>query len=265
MLKGKTIAVTRSAEDSGGFVELVNSQLGNVLSLPTIELVPKGSSIVKEFLNAISAQNPDFSAFMSSKAVKLLFETSKEQHMFDELRLSVSNTIVVAVGPKTKNALEEYGIRVQYMPKKYNSVGIGEVMTGLDPVGKKVIIPRSGASTPFLSDLLKKINLEVQEVYLYDIKSYSKQSQAWDSFADLLSKGDVDCIVFTSASSVRSFFEMLSKRTSSEELFYNLRMTKCVAIGPFTAEEMKKFNLEPIISEVHTIAGVFEKLKELYH
>ena len=35
------------------------------------------------------------------------------------------------------------------MPTRYSSVGVGEVFTKLNAVGKKVIVPRSGASTPF--------------------------------------------------------------------------------------------------------------------
>ena len=34
-------------------------------------------------------------------------------------------------------------------------------------VGKKVIVPRSGASTPFLKELLSKIGINVLEIHLY--------------------------------------------------------------------------------------------------
>ena len=72
------------------------------------------------------------------------------------MRLAITNTIVIAVGPKTKEALEDEKIKVSYMPTRYSSVGVGEVFTRLNAVGKKVIVPRSGASTPFLKDLLEK-------------------------------------------------------------------------------------------------------------
>ena len=88
---------------------------------------------------------------------------------FEELQLAVANTIVIAVGPKTKIVLEKENIKVAYMPKRYSSVGIGEVFTKLNAVGKKAIVPRSGASTPFLKDLLEKIGLHITELYLYDV------------------------------------------------------------------------------------------------
>jgi len=168
MLEGKTIAITRSKEDSEEFIQLMTKDQAKAITLPTIELVSKGEKIVDEFLNLTKETNPDFSVFMSSKAVKLLFDSAKEISKFDELQLSIANTIVLAVGPKTKSELENQGIKVAYMPTIFSSVGVSEVFTRLSAVGKKVIIPRSGASTPFLKNLLEKIGLEVTEIHLYE-------------------------------------------------------------------------------------------------
>ncbi len=168
MIKGKNIAITRSKDDSQEFIDLITREEGNPFPLPTIELVSKGEKIVDEFLSALREDNYDYSVFMSSKAVSLLFDTAKKIGKFEELQLAVANTIVIAVGPKTKIVLEKENIKVAYMPKRYSSVGIGEVFTKLNAVDKKVIVPRSGASTPFLKDLLEKIGLHITELYLYD-------------------------------------------------------------------------------------------------
>ena len=156
MSQEKTIAITRSKDDSEEFIQLITKHNATPITLPTIELVSKGEKIVDDFLISVKVNNPDYSVFMSSKAVKLLIESSKKVSKFEELRLAITNTIVIAVGPKTKEALENENIRVSYMPTRYSSVGVGEVFTKLNAVGKKVIIPRSGASTPFLKDLLEK-------------------------------------------------------------------------------------------------------------
>ena len=105
MIEGKTIAITRSKDDSQEFIDLITKEKGNVLPLPTIELISKGEKIVDEFLSALADEDPDYSVFMSSKAVSLLFETAKKVGKFEELQLAIANTIVLAVGPKTKNAL----------------------------------------------------------------------------------------------------------------------------------------------------------------
>jgi len=78
MLEGKTIAITRSKEDSEEFIQLMTKDQAKAITLPTIELVSKGEKIVDELLNLIKETNPDFSVFMSSKAVKLLFDSAKK-------------------------------------------------------------------------------------------------------------------------------------------------------------------------------------------
>jgi uroporphyrinogen-III synthase len=264
MISGKTIAITRSKEDSEEFVQLITQASAKAIPLPTIELVSKGDKIVDEFLDAIKSDDPDFSVFMSSKAVKLLFDTARKVSKYEKLQLAVANTTVIAVGPKTKTALEAEGIRVAHMPQRYSSLGVGEVLTRLNAEGKKVIVPRSGASTPFLAQLLEKIGLYVKEIYLYDVCSFRDTSQ-WNEFRELFANQKVDGIVFTSASSVNAFFDIMLMDSDKEMLLENLQKSKVVAIGPFTAEELKKFGVTPIVSEVHTVPGAFEKIKNCFN
>jgi len=259
MIEGKTIAITRSKDDSQEFIDLITKEKGNVLPLPTIELVSKGEKIVDEFLSALADEDPDYSVFMSSKAVSLLFETAKKVGKFEELQLVIANTIVLAVGPKTKDALEKENVKVAYMPQRYSSVGIGEIFTKLNAVGKKAIVPRSGASTPFLKELLEKIGLHVTELYLYDVCAFRDTSQ-WNEFRDMFSQDKVDGIIFTSASSVRAFFEIMTKDHDENQLVDMLHKTMVVSIGPFTADELKKFSVKNAVADVHTIPGSFDVL-----
>ncbi len=265
MISGKTVAITRSKEDSEEFIHLITTANAKPMPLPTIELVSKGEKIVDEFLTAIKNDDPDFSVFMSSKAVKLLFDTARKVSKFENLQLAIANTIVIAVGPKTKAALEKEGIRVAHMPQqRFSSVGVGEVFTRLNAEGKKVIIPRSGASTPFLAQLLEKTGLQVKEIYLYDVCSFRDASQ-WNEFRTLFSNNKVDGMIFTSASSVNAFFEIMLMDSDKKTLLENLQKTIVVAIGPFTADELKKFGLAPIIADVHTVAGAFETIKNCFN
>lgn len=263
MIQGKTIAITRTKEDSEEFIQLASKENAIPISLPTIELVSKGERIVDDFLDSIREFNPDYSVFMSSKAVKLLFDVAKNNSKHRELQLAVANTVVIAVGPKTKAVLESEGIKVAHMPNRYSSVGVGEVFTRLNAVGKKVIIPRSGASTEFLAKLLEKIGLVVKENYLYDVQAFSDTTQ-WKEFQELLSQNKIDGIVYTSVSSVRGFFEIMLQECEEKDLLKRLEKIQIVAIGPFTAEELKKFNVNTKIADVHTVPGAFEAMKNIF-
>ena len=263
MIDGKTIAITRSKEDSEEFIELVSKQNANPITLPTIQLVSKGEKIVDEFLETIENENPDYSVFMSSKAVTLLIESAKNISKFEKLQLAIANTIVIAVGPKTKDALEKENIKVAHMPQRYSSVGVGEVLTKLNAVGKKAIIPRSGASTPFLKNLLEKIGINVVELNLYDVCAYQDPTE-WNNFRQMFSEKKIDGIIFTSASSVRAFFEIMVNDYSQENLIQLLHETKVIAIGPFTADELKKFCVQNIIADVHTVKGSVDAILEAF-
>ena len=199
---------------------------------------------------------PDYSVFMSSKAVKLLFDTAKQLGKLEKLQLAVANTTVMSVGPKTSLTLEAEGIKVNHQPTTYSSVGVGEEFTKLNAVGKKVIVPRSGASTPFLKELLSKIGIDVLEIHLYDVCAFRDTTQ-WNGFRELFSQNKVDGVVFTSASSVRGFFEIMSKDYSENVLLENLEKLSVVSIGPFTSDELKKFKVKnSVASKIKNIEGI---------
>ncbi len=262
MLDGKTIAITRSRDDASEFVSLAKKTNAIPVTLPTIELVSKGEKIVDEFLESVAKYDPDYSVFMSSKAVKLLFDTAKKVGKLEKLQLTVANTTVMSVGPKTTIALESQGIKVNHQPTTYSSVGVGEEFTKIHAVGKKVIVPRSGASTPFLKELLNKIGIDVLEIHLYDVCAFRDTTQ-WNGFRELFSQNKVDGIVFTSASSVRGFFEIMSKDYDLKILLNHLEKLSVVSIGPFTSDELKKFKVTNTVAEVHTVAGSFDAMENL--
>ena len=263
MIDGKTIAITRSKEDAEEFIELITKENAKPMTLPTLELVSKGEKIVDEFLDSIKKQNPDYSVFMSPKAATLLFQSAKKISKFQELQLAIANTVVIAVGPKTREALENENIKVAFMPERHSSVGVGEVFTKLNAVGKKTIIPRSGASTPFLKNLLEKIGIHVIELYLYDVCAFRDPTE-WNEFRQLLSQDKIDGIIFTSASSVRAFFEIMGNDYNHEKLIQLLEQTKVISIGPFTADELKKFNVNNIIADVHAVKGSVDAVLEAF-
>lgn len=258
VLDGKTIVLTRQENESSEFISYLKSKNAIPFALPTIKIIKK-NKISETLINSIIDYDPDFSVFMSVKAVKLLFSEAVSISKYHQLQLAIANTIVVAVGPKTKNALEHENIKVSYMPKRYSSVGIGEIFTKINAYNKKVIIPRSSASTPFLSSLLTKIGLHVQENYIYDTISFHDR-KPWINFYKLFMNDKIDGIIFTSSSSVKSFFEIILSYCTHDIVVNKLHRIKIVAIGPTTSYELIKFNIKNITSKYYTIDGAIETM-----
>ena len=44
----------------------------------------------------------------------------------------------------------------------------------------------------------------------------------------------------------------------------HLEKTTVIAIGPFTADELKKFEIKPITADVHTVSGAVESIKNCF-
>ena len=256
-VQGKTIAITRPAEDAMEFISLMESHGGQVIPLRTIEVAASTETIGREFLSSLEKFDPDYCAFLSSKSVRVLFESAKKESMYDEMVSAIKNTSVVAVGPRTQKELKSFGIRAAHMPENYSSIGLGEMFTSMSSEGKKIIMPRSSASKSFLKELLEKIGMHVLEVRTYGVRAASDTS-GWDSFAEKFFGGSVDGMAFTSASSVRSFFEILeSKGFSKDKILEGLYGMSVFVIGAQADEECKKMHVkETCVSNVHTIEGL---------
>jgi uroporphyrinogen-III synthase len=259
ILKGKTLAITRSERDAEEFSRLVAAEGGKAIALPTIEIVPAGRQAAREFLDKLHDKKHDYCAFMSSQAVSVLFELASKSEIISALE----STAVIAVGPKTRQSLEERGISVRLMPEKFSSAGLVELLllSGAKPAGKKIIIPRSGAANEFATEALTKIGMQVDEVSLYSVRTCAPSS-AWGEFSALLLRKKVDAVIFTSASSVGSFFEIMAKISPGHPRLDSV--TRVVSIGPFTSKELRGRGIIKCFEvKEHTVKGALELAKNI--
>ena len=61
----------------------------------------------------------DIVTFTSSFTAINLFKMASQHLSVDDLRKYLGKTIIAAIGPVTRRTLEELGIKVDVMPKKY--------------------------------------------------------------------------------------------------------------------------------------------------
>jgi uroporphyrinogen-III synthase len=258
ILKGKTLAITRSERNAEEFSRLVAAEGGKAIALPTIEIVPAGPQAAREFLDKLHDKKHDYCAFMSSQAVSVLFELASKSEIISALE----STAVIAVGPKTRQSLEERGISVRLMPEKFSSAGLVELLlSGAKPAGKKIIIPRSGAANEFATEALTKIGMQVDKVSLYSVRTCAPSS-AWGEFSALLLRKKVDAVIFTSASSVGSFFEIMAKTSPGHPRLDSV--TRVVSIGPFTSKELRGRGIIKCFEvKEHTVKGALELAKNI--
>jgi uroporphyrinogen-III synthase len=255
-LKNKILAITRSERNAKEFLQMVREQGGRAIALPAIEIVPQGPEVAEEFLDKLRKKKHHYCAFMSQQAVNILFDLAP-----DKIESVLKSTTVIAVGPKTKQSLEEHGVKVGLVLEKFSSVGLVDLMSRIEPAGKKIIIPRSSAANDFATEALIRLGMDVDEIVLYSVRTRRAVEPIWKEFYGLLLQKRVDAVIFTSASNVTSFFEIMGK-VSKYELQLN-SLTKVVSIGPLTSRALWEQGIECFEAEEHTVRGALQIAKQI--
>jgi uroporphyrinogen-III synthase len=259
-LDSRILAITRNNLEASEFSDLVASEGGRAVPLPTIEIVPKDPSAVYEFIKALNKNANEYCAFLSPQAVDVLFNHASSIRKTDELVSVLNSRIVVAIGPKTKQKLVEHKIDVKMVPERYSSAGLVELFSKMEnPNGKKILLPRSQASNEFVEIALSALKMVVNVFFLYTVRT-SETTPIWNDFVLLLEQKKIDGIIFTSASNVKSFFEI------TQNISYNIsslvkNVKAVIAIGPMTNEELKKRGIQSFESSEHTIKGTVDLAK----
>ncbi len=217
---------------------------------PVIKLIANQEEITA-FLAALKSKLFDSLVFMSPRAVDMI--------NFDRENLDyLSRVKVYAIGPSTKKSLEAKGISVETIPSDFSSTGLLEIL--IDKKGElgRVALVRSTFADSSLSEKLHSANMKVTEFKLYRTE---RDEQGLESFYKQLASG-VDTVVFTSRSSVHYIIEYFKLKDALDDLISKLKKVRTVCIGSETAKELDVYNLNPEVSDVHTLDGVLMKLKE---
>jgi uroporphyrinogen-III synthase len=264
LLDKKILAITRRDLLAKEFSDLVRSEGGKVIALPTIDIIPKDPKLVEELIETITKKNHDFCVFMSPNAVDILFDLACKIKKADKLISVLNSRIIIAIGPKTRNRLIHYKIKVKIVPENYSSEGLIQLFaSNIDLAnGKRIIIPRSGESDEFIKISLLALGMEsVDEIHLYAVKTSQTENSIWKEFIVLLMQKKIDSIVFTSSSTVKAFFRIIkdSNVTNVEQALDEIKAI--IAIGPRTGEELQKRRIRNFVAEEHTIKGAFELAK----
>ena len=134
-LKEITVLVTRPGDQAGHFIDMINSNNGTAINLPTIDIAASPlNDEQKKKLHNLSEVN--IVIFVSVNAVNYALKALKS------LKLTFpENLIVAAVGPSTAGALQENNLQVDIVPENdFSSEGL-LAMPELDEIaGEKILI-----------------------------------------------------------------------------------------------------------------------------
>lgn len=244
-LKGKTIAITRPPRQAKETGLLIKQMGGRAYYLPTIKPKPlRTLNKIRNFLSALEDGRVDYVVFMSVNGVKYFCDAAERLGMTEKVKEALRKTVVVAVGPKTAQALKQRGLNVGLIPEEFSSEGIVKALRNVGVKGKTVYVFRAKGASSMLSDSLMESGALVKEIFIYEIIK-PRGSSLEEKFLRDLHAGKIDAIIFGSSQSVKNFFQMFEDKLSKDELLSLIRdRVAIVAIGPFTAKALIDMGLE---------------------
>ena len=253
-LKGKTIVITRTIEQSRESAAALINLGANVIIIPTLEIVPP--SDWTKFDSVVShPEKIDFIIFTSVHAVQMFSKRIREIGAL----INYNQTKVVAVGNKTSAYCHKNNINVSIVPDKFSAEGVIETLSKYNLKNKVVFIPRSAIGREELPLGLKNLGAIIKSVPVYNVAIPSGDNL--QQRLQLLDSSEVDLFIFTSPSTFENFLQIVDVKNP----FQYFSKFDIAAIGPTTKEaiESKKVKVK-ILPDEYTINGLTKKIVEYY-
>ncbi|MFA7402382.1 MAG: uroporphyrinogen-III C-methyltransferase [Pelobacteraceae bacterium] len=250
-LCGKKIIVTRAAEQAGEFSAKLTARGATVLECPTIRLVePESWQLVDLAIRELPGY--DWLVLTSANAVRYFFQ---RLYTLGLDARALGGCKICVVGPKTADEIRAFGIKPDLVPTDYKAEGIVDEFSRLDMQGSRVLFPRAEKTRDVIPRELKRMGAHVDSPVAYR-NIFPERLPPETLFA--LEKRSVDCITFTSSSTVQNLAAMLG-----EELMLDMLKGVAVAsIGSITSKSCRdlglRVDIEPASSTLDSLTEALE-------
>lgn len=250
-LFGKKLMVTRAASQAGEFAAMLTERGAAVIECPTIRLVePEQWDPMDTALRNIAGY--DWVILTSGNAVRALFRR------LDVIGLdarSFGGCRVCALGPKTAEVIRSFGVRPDLTAADYRGEGVVAEFANMDISGMKILYPRADQSREVIPDELEKMGARVNRPVIYRTVLPDRLPPE-AVFA--LEKRSVDCITFTSSSTVKNLALMMGE----DRMLDMLKGVVVASIGPATSRSCRELGLRVDIEpSEHTLAALTDAVE----
>src|SRR4051812_46886526 len=162
-LFGRRIVVTRSREQAGELVEMLEERGAEAIQAPTIRIAPPEDMSALERA-CLDASDFDWVVFTSANAVDSFMQRMLAVSDIRELR----GVRLCAIGPSTAQRLNRYGLRVDLTPEEARSEAVIDALRSGEPLtGTRFLLPRADIAREVLADQLREAGAVVTEVVAY--------------------------------------------------------------------------------------------------
>ena len=243
LLAGRTILVTRPADQSASLVKLLDQRGARTIVAPAIEVLPIRSAALTAALRDLAKGDFSWITITSRATVEML--ASRLDSPAD-VRAEVA-----AIGDGSADAFRRWtGRAPDLVPPTFTTAGLARAF----PRGEgRVLCARADIAPEGLEVALATKGWSPTRVDAY--RTRMPRILPADA-REALRSGAVDAVTFTSASTVRGFVGALGPVKGNP---------KAVCIGPVTAKEARDHGLTvSAVANPHTIDGVVAALERVF-
>src|SRR6267154_1540578 len=248
-LTGIRVLVGRARHQAGELSRELRKLGASVLEIPFIEIRhPRSFKPLDSALKNLSSY--DWLILTSVNGVEAMWRR------LARLRLNKSDLRhlrVAAIGPATKKAIEQRGIKVNVVPKEYVAESVVRSLRRRVN-GKRVLLVRAKVARDVIPRELRKAGAHVDVVEAYETGvPRSSRSRLRSVLATSGTRPHV--VTFTSSSTVRNFVNLIGARD------VNLVGIKFASIGPITSSTLCELGFTvDIRAKEFTILGLTEAI-----
>ena len=243
-LFGQTIVVTRAREQASALSKVLLELGAEVLELPTIEIQP--ATDYRPLDRAISNLGSyDWLIFTSANGVRFFLERLDAS----PIDVRAIRGRICAIGPATREALEQVHLKVEMMAGQYVAEGVIEALSASDLTGNRILLPRAAVARDLIPRELARLGAKVDVVDAYrSVPPANLRERAAGIFAH-----KPDWVTFTSSSTADNLMAAIEPAA--------LQGTRAVSIGPITSRTLRSHGIEVAAeAENFTIPGLVEAI-----
>ncbi|MBU7006731.1 uroporphyrinogen-III C-methyltransferase [Phosphitispora fastidiosa] len=247
-LFGQRVLVTRSRSQASALAREIELLGGEPWEFPTIEITaPEDYGPLDRAITDIDSY--DWLVLTSVNGVQSFMNRMRE--IKKDVRC-LKDTKIAAIGPKTREEIEKYGVFCEFMPEEFVAEAIIDIFREHDLRGKRFLLPRADIARKVLPDTLESMGAIVDEVTAYRTVMGSGDSA---EVIKMLEEKRIHVLTFTSSSTVKNFVRKIGADNIP-------RLTEGVivaSIGPITSAAARELGLEVAVeAEVYTIDGLVQ-------
>ncbi|MFZ0320290.1 MAG: uroporphyrinogen-III synthase [Candidatus Sulfotelmatobacter sp.] len=249
-LKDVRILVGRARHQAGALSEELRKLGATVIEIPFIEIrKPRSFEGLDAALKNLAAY--DWLILTSVNGVDAMWERLAKLKL---RKTNLQHLRVAAIGPATKRAIEQHGIKVDVVPKEYVAESV--VRSLRRRVNRKrVLLVRAKVARDVIPAELRKAGALVDVVEAYEtIVPQSSRFRLRSALADPRRRPHV--VTFTSSSTVRNFVNLLGSRPTK------LDGIRLASIGPVTSSTLREMRLDvDVAAKEFTIPGLVKAIE----